>query len=363
MQNAADFFSCIKLPADYVTLTSSNSLTVDLPFEKLETGHVDKIDEVPFSLDYADFSNVLMSHAGQMGADNAVQANKTMIKDDAGPLSENGHDCHTHGVQKDSSVPNLRHTDRGMSFNLDLSLGPPCSSANTLSYEIIFDKNNKLAYKSGKTPVWCLGDDMQPYVQPLAVDNGICTRHLSNLLEWRIEDEENKICETQNCSEYARTTENHLIHLEGHALTSAERNFLDSRNPVTLSNMDGDDISRKDETQIPCSLPDQSFNQEPPVKTFGKLDGSQKCTLSPEEFLMKSAGNKEVSHPLEQQNQYNTVHKLMSKVQKFKKNSDENVHIKENPLDSTAPSLKVCFSNTRYVQPLKLSTFILEALE
>lgn len=346
MQNPTDFFPCIKVPADYVAHTSSNSLTVDLPFEKLKMGQLAaKIDEVPFSLKYADFPNFLTSHDKQIGADIAIQASKTMIKDDVGPLTENGHDCYTtHKVQEDSSIPNLRHTDKVMSCHLDRSLGPLCSPTITLSYDKILAKTNKLAYKLGNTSALCHGHDMQPYVQVVEVDNGICTRHLPNVLEWKPEDEQSKICETKNSSMYTRTTENHLVHLEGHAVTcETEINYLDLRNPVTASNMDGDDISRKDEIQIPCSLPDQSFNQEPPVKTFGEFDGSQKCTLSPEEVLMESAVNKEVSHPLKQQNRYDNVSSLMSKVQKLKKKSNENVHIKENPLDSTTSSLKVSF--------------------
>ena len=352
------FFSCMKVPADYLTLTSSNSLTVNLPFEHLEMGHLDvKIDEEPFPLDYADFPNFLMSHDGRIGIDNDVQASKILIKDDAGFLSENGHDCHINEVQKDSSIPNVRHADRGMLCNLDLSLGPPCSSTNTLPCDKILENNNKLPYRSGNTPVSCLGGDMQPRVQPSEVENGICTMHLSNISEWKLEDEKNKICEMKNCSENTRTTEN-LVHLEGHAVTGeAGRNFLDLRNPVTISNMDRDDISRKGKTQIPCSLPDHLFDQQQSVKTFGELDGSQKCTLVPEKVLMESAVSKEVSQPLEQQNRYNSVHKPTSKVQKFKKNSNENVHIKENPLDSPTSSLKVSFSNTHFAQPLELSTF------
>ncbi|XP_038876183.1 uncharacterized protein LOC120068469 [Benincasa hispida] len=343
-----------EVPADYVTLTSLNSFTVDLLFEKLSMGHLDvKFDEMPCSLDYPDSPYFLMSHAGQMGADISVQASKTMIKDDAGPLSENGHDCHMHEVQKDSSMPNLRHTDREMSCNFDFSLGASCSSTNTL----VYDKNCKLAYKLGNISALCHGDDMQPYVQPLEVDNGICTRHLPNILEWKLEDEKNKICETQNCSEYTRTTENRA-HLEGHiVIGEAERNFLDLRNPVTTY-MDGEDISRKGETQIPCSIPDQPCNEEPSVKTLGEVDGSQKCTPSPEEVLMESAVYKEVSHPVKQQNCYNNVNKLMSKVKKVKKNSNGNVHIKENPLDPTSPSMKL--EKTSFPQ---FESFIIEEEE
>ncbi|XP_022959608.1 uncharacterized protein LOC111460633 [Cucurbita moschata] len=349
-----------EVPADYLTLTSSNSLTVNLPFEHLEMGHLDvKIDEEPFPLDYADFPNFLMSHDGRMGIDNDAQASKILIKDDAGLLSENGHDCHINEVQKDSSIPNVRHADRGMLCNLDLSLGPPCSSTNTLPCDKILDNNNKLAIRSGNTSVSCLGGDMQPRVQPSEVENGICTKHLSNISEWKLEDEKNKICEMKNCSENTKTTENHLVHLEGHAVTGeAGRNFLDLRNPVTISNMDRDDISRKGNTEIPCSLPDHLFDQQPSVKTFGELDGSQKCTLVPEKVLMESAVSKEVSQTLEQQNRYNSVHKPTSKVQKFKKSSNENVHIKENPLDSPTSSLKL--EKTSFPQ---FESFIIEEEE
>lgn len=345
-----------EVPADYVTFTNLNSLTIDLPFDKLEMGHLDvKSDEMPCTLDYADSPKNFLSHAGQMGANIAVQASKTMIEDGAGPLSENGHDCHMHEVQKDSSMPNLRHRNRGMACNFDLSLGASCSSANTLFY----DKNYKLTYKSGNTSALCRGDDMQPYVQPLEEGNAIFTRHLSNILEWKPEEEENKICETQNCSEYTRTKENHLVHLEGHTVIGeADRNFLDLRNPVTISNMDGDDISRKGETQIPCSTPDQPCNEEPSIKTLGEVDGSQQCNLSPEDVLMESAVNKEVSHPVKQQNRYNNVHKLMSKVQKNKKNSNGNVHIKEKPLDPTSPSMKL--EKTSFPQ---FESFIIEEEE
>ncbi|XP_022933036.1 serine/threonine-protein kinase RIM15-like isoform X2 [Cucurbita moschata] len=328
-----------EVPPSYVTLTSSNSLTIDLPFEKLKTGHFDvKIDEVPFSLGYADSPNLLMSHTRQMGSDIAVQASKTLIKDDAGPLRDNEHDRHMHEVQKDSNMPNLRHSDRGMSCNLVLSLSPPCSSTNTLSY----DKNHKFSCKLGNASALCRGDDMLPYVQPHEVDDRTCTRHLSNISEWELENEKNKICETRNFSKYTRTTENDLVHLEGHAVTGeVQINFLDLRNPVTMSNMDGDKISRKNLTQISCSIHDQPFIEEPPVKTLGEVDGSQKCTSSPEKVLMGSAVNREVSHPLKQQNRYDNVHKLTSKVQKFKKISNGNVHIKKPPLDSTSPSMEL----------------------
>ncbi|XP_022156976.1 uncharacterized protein LOC111023802 isoform X2 [Momordica charantia] len=336
--------SLAEVPADYVTLTSSSSLTVDLPVGKLGIGHSDvKIDEVPLFLDYADFPNLLINYAGRMGADDVVQTNGATNQDDAGPASENGHDCDMQKVQKNSSIPNSRHTERGFSCNLDLSLGPPCSSTYTLPHDKVLDKNNILAYKSGNTSALCFGDDMQPY----------------DLLGWKPEDDKNKMCETKNCSEYTRTTENHIVHLEGHAVTDeAERNFLDLRNPVTISYMNGDDISRKDEIQIPNSLPDQSFNQKPPVKTFGELKGSQKCTLSQEEVLMAPAINKEGFYPPpEQQNRYNSVHK-QSKVHKFKKNSNENVRIKENPLDSTTASLKL--EKTSFPQ---FESFIIEEEE
>lgn len=344
-----------------MTLTSSNSLTVDLPFEKLKTGHFDvKIDEVPFSLGYANSPNLLMSHTRQMGSDIAVQASKTLIKDDAGPLRDKEHDRHMHEVQKDSNMPNLRHSDRGMSCNLVLSLSPPCSSTNTPSY----DKNHKFSCKLGNASALCRGDDMLPYVQLHVVDDRTCTRHLSNISEWELEDEKNKICETRNFSKYTRTIENDLVHLEGHAVTGeVQINFLDLRNPVTMSNMDGDKISRKNLTQISCSIPDQPFIEEPPVKTLGEVDGSQKCTSSPEKVLMGSAVNREVSHPLKQQNRYDNDHKLTSKVQKFKKISNGNVHIKKPPLDSTSPSLEVSFSNSRFARLLKLSTLILGVIE
>ncbi|XP_031743554.1 uncharacterized protein LOC101210717 isoform X3 [Cucumis sativus] len=312
-----------KVPADYVTLTSLNSLTVDLPFEKLEMGHLDvKVDEVPDSLSYADSPKFLMCHAREMRAGIAAQASKTIVKDNVGPLSENAYDHHMHEVQKRSSMPNLMHTDRGMSYNFDLSLGASCSSTNALFY----DKNYNI----------------QPYVQPLEVNKGICTRYLSNILEWKVEDEKNKICEMQNCLEYTKTTENHLVHLEGHTVIGeAERNFLDLKKEVSISSMVGDDIFRKEETHIPCSIAEQLCNEEPHVKTLGEVDGSQICTLSPEEILMESAVNKKVSQSVKQQNRNINFHKLMSKVQKFKKNSNGSVHIKENPLDPTSSSMKL----------------------
>ncbi|XP_008459796.2 uncharacterized protein LOC103498819 isoform X2 [Cucumis melo] len=327
-------------PADYVTLASLNSLTVDLPFEKFEMGHLDvKVDEVPYSLNCPDSPKFLMCHAREMRADVAAQASKTMIKDDVVPLSENGHDHHMHEVQKGSSMPNLVHTDRGMSYNFDLSLGASCSSTNALFY----DKNY----------------NMQAYVQPLEVNKGICTRHLSNISEWKVEDEKNKICEMQNCLEYTKTTENHLVHLEEHTgICEAEKNFLDLRNEVSISSMVGGDIFRKEETQIPCSIAEQPCNEEPCVKTLGEVDGSQKCTPSPEEILRESSVNKKVSLPVKQQNRHNNTHKLMSKVQKFKKNSNGSVHIKENPLDPTNSSMKL--EKTSFPQ---FESFIIEEEE